>query len=460
MVIRIIRTGFVLLLACSLVWALVLAWWADRLHTPSPRDMLLYMALLPLALLGGYALLRAFIDGLRYPAVPAAAPQPAISAQTSTPPEQLRPALWRPLKASFVHTAQGAGVAQLRNALEAGKRPGPDPQLRDADGFPVFAGRVEALDCDDLAARLDTLASRIGAAPIHQPAIVRALAILEHALPDILAALDEAPTESSATATLAPRLCWFVPQSWPSHCFPMLEAWLLEHREVLEHPPGEIRIVPAASTAELLQVLFGEHPADAGSAPLLVMAAESSLAEDVILGWEHAGTLFNAHNQHGRIPGEAAAALLFGPPRCDPADDIGAARMAEAVRDRRPAPPGTHNSTKDETLSSVRSRAMSQAQLQPEQIGVVIGDIDHRAASAVEVFTALGDEFGHLDPSTDVLALGAGCGDTGIVAPLLALALASELATQDARPALCLFAQDSIDRAAVVVTPAPARPLS
>jgi hypothetical protein len=55
------------LLTFALVWALVLGWWQSNDHQPGKLGIGLYLAALPLALVGGYLLLRGFIDHLKTP---------------------------------------------------------------------------------------------------------------------------------------------------------------------------------------------------------------------------------------------------------------------------------------------------------------------------------------------------------------------------------------------------------
>jgi hypothetical protein len=55
------------LLTFAIIWGLVLAWWQSNDYEPSRVDLALYLGALPFALVGGYFLLRGFIDHLKAP---------------------------------------------------------------------------------------------------------------------------------------------------------------------------------------------------------------------------------------------------------------------------------------------------------------------------------------------------------------------------------------------------------
>lgn len=451
---RSIRIGLVLLLACALLWALELAWWADQELSPSTRDIALYMLGLPLALFGGYWLLRSFIDGLRHPvaATPAPTSPPAV-ATTPPPAEPLAPSF--AIAGGILRTAHGDDASQLLGALGEGKRPVPDAHLADADGFPVFAARIEESDTDAVTEQVDALAGTLGMEPIHRPAILRALAVLDLALPDICAALTVLAADADA-GSVTPRICWFVPQDWHRQNFALLAAWLDSRLATLEDAPYAQTVLPAQSAADLLLQLgadAGQPSADA--APLLVLAASSFLTDDAIATWEGSGELFSGHTQHGRIPGEAAAALLLTPWQAEPTEQA-LPGLGKPAGEKRTQPTGSGGRPQAVALATTRTKALAQHGIEPTQICSIVTDIDHRAERSSEFFAALGDDFEHLDPATEVLATGVACGDTGIVAALLSLIVASELATKHASPVLCMFAQHNIDRTALVVLPATA----
>src|SRR5574343_989071 len=66
------------LLTFALVWALVLGWWQSNDHEPSRMELGLYLAALPLALVGGFLLLRGFIDHLKADPESAAVPHAPV----------------------------------------------------------------------------------------------------------------------------------------------------------------------------------------------------------------------------------------------------------------------------------------------------------------------------------------------------------------------------------------------
>lgn len=454
---RLFRTGTLLLLACVLVWALVLAWWADEERTPSTHDMVLYMAALPLALVGGFVLLKRFIDGLRQAAIAPA----RVDAPPSAPPAPSRSSQTRlALRAGFLRTAAGDDAAQLRKALAAGKRPAPDPEFRDVEGFPVFAARIDGLACDALRCEVDELAGSLQLAPLGDPAMLRALAALELLLGESLDALLAPDHPGSGEAAPVGRVLWFVPQGWPAPAHALLATWLRGRSDDPALALAEPQILPVRSANELARQLAFQAAQIAAGERLLVLATESFLGEDTLLGWGASGRLFSPVHQHGRVPGEASAALLL-----TPCGESGGAQQALAMmsaprcenRSQSADAPGrTHSGV----LSAVLANALESTATEPLRIDTVVSDIDHRATRSSELFAALGADFDHLDPTHDVFAVATSCGDTGIVAALLCIILAGETARERNSPVLCLLAQHALERSALVLTPVAEPPIT
>jgi hypothetical protein len=139
------------LLTFALVWALVLGWWQSNDHQPGKLEIGLYLAALPLALVGGYLLLRGFIDHLKTPVaiqnaeVPGAHDDDPLAAASDRTAAAER-AFTFGLVDAFVLTAGGVSVDDTLAAVDSGKRPEPVTRLLDDSGFPVFAAEVAELD--------------------------------------------------------------------------------------------------------------------------------------------------------------------------------------------------------------------------------------------------------------------------------------------------------------------------
>lgn len=63
----ILKTLGGIVLTTAVVWALVLGWWQANNFQPSKADLLLYLFVLPFSLVGGFLLLRGFIENLKAP---------------------------------------------------------------------------------------------------------------------------------------------------------------------------------------------------------------------------------------------------------------------------------------------------------------------------------------------------------------------------------------------------------
>jgi len=116
------------LLTFALVWGLVLGWWQSNDHAPSQLDLGLYLVVLPLALVGGFLLLRGFIDHLKKP--PEALPRPESGLRDEDPlalatakTAAAERAFTLGLIDAFIVTAGGDTVDDTLAALADGKRP-------------------------------------------------------------------------------------------------------------------------------------------------------------------------------------------------------------------------------------------------------------------------------------------------------------------------------------------------
>lgn len=193
------------LLTLAIVWGLVLAWWQSNDYAPSTIDLVLYLGAIPLALIGGYWLLRGFIEHLKAP-LPVAKP----NVQSAVDDDPLSGARARTAAAersfslclvdAWLNVPAGASADDVVAALEAGKPPEPSAQLTDEAGFPVFVAEVKDIDADGMAERLLAEADPFRQFA-DQPGMVRALALLDDVLEkahgQVNALLEQSPDRKS-----------------------------------------------------------------------------------------------------------------------------------------------------------------------------------------------------------------------------------------------------------------------
>jgi hypothetical protein len=457
---RIVSPALLTMLALALLWALVLGWWQANDHEPGTGELLLHLVLLPAALIGGFWLLRGFIDHLRRPPVEAGASadrvEAADSATTSTTAQAER-RLSLVLLDGQLSCAAGSTAAALVDAVRSARRPGLDDTLVDADGFPVHAARVADLDVE---AVRDALAALDDGSGHDAPGddTLRALALVAQTLPRawpiVLDAIEQVGKE------VAVRLIWLQPPTWSDSMRPLLLRWL-DASLCQGLPAGCLHIATraVANDAEALGVIdeailaLNRSP---GDTLCVVLGAVSHVDETTVQAWQSAGRLLRADTPDGRIPGEAAAVLVLAGEamarRCGDGPAVAIGRVGFARRDtsadagRRAA--GT-------TLGELIDRTLGAAAIAPDAVAVVTADADHRASRQGELMSPLGERFEALDPLQDCPAIGTVCGALEPIGALLALLCAADACRSAGRPALCLSTQHPWRRAAVMTLAIP-----
>lgn len=448
------------LLTLAIVWGLVLAWWQSNDYAPSTIDLVLYLGAIPLALIGGYWLLRGFIEHLKAP--PPVAKQ---SVQSEVDDDPLSGARARTAAAergfslclidAWLKVPAGASADDVLAALDAGKPPEPSSQLTDEAGFPVFVAEVKDIDADGMAERL------LGeAGPIRQfadqPEMVRVLAllndVLEKACGQVNALLKQSPEK------LALQVLCLAPADWhPSH-LPALRAWLTNYWPEFDPARLEITLLPVASEVDAMrqvdETILRANREPSANELFLIVGAASAVNERTVENWAAGQRLFTAKHQHGRIPGEGAVALLLASPalvqRLDLAEATVISRVSHGQRDKRVDAGGRIGGRLIEQLIE---GLLDVTALDSTKITAAISDADHRSGQITEMLEGLGQVFEHLDPIKDCLALGRVNGSLAPIGSLIALACARARVLADDAPILCLSNQHDLDRAVLLAMP-------
>lgn len=448
------------LLTLAIVWGLVLAWWQSNDYAPSTIDLVLYLGAIPLALIGGYWLLRGFIEHLKAP--PPVAKQ---NVQNEVDDDPLSGTRARTAAAecgfslclidAWLNVPAGASVDDVLAALEAGKPPEPSAQLTDEAGFPVFVAEVKDIDADGMAERLLGEAGSIRQLS-DEPSMVRALAllddVLEKACGQVKALLDQSPEK------LVLQVLCLVPADWhPSH-LPAMRLWLGNYWPGFDPARLEIMLLPVASEVDAMRqvdetILRANREASTNEL-FLVVGAVSAVDEQTVESWAAGQRLFTASHQHGRIPGEGAVALLLASPalaqRLDLPEATVISRVSHGQRDKRVDAGGRIGGRLIEQLIE---GLLDVAALDSTKITAAISDADHRSGQITEMLEGLGQVFEHLDPIKDCLAIGRVNGSLSPIAGLVALACARARVLADDAPILCLSNQHDFDRAVLLAMP-------
>lgn len=448
------------LLTLAIVWGLVLAWWQSNDYAPSTIDLVLYLGAIPLALIGGYWLLRGFIEHLKAP--PPVAKQ---SVQSEIDDDPLSGARARTAAAergfslclidAWLNVPAGASAEDVLAALEAGKPPEPSAQLIDEAGFPVFVAEVKDIDADGMAERL------LGeTGPIRQlfdqPGMVRALAllddVLEKACGQVNALLDQSPEKLSLQV-----LC-LVPADWHSSHLPALRLWLTSYWPDLDTARLEITLLPVASEVDAIRqvdetILRANREASANELYLIV-GAVSAVNEQTVDSWAAGQRLFTAKHQHGQIPGEGAVALLLASRALVQGLDLPEATVISRVsHGRRDKHVDAGGRIGGRLIEQLIGGLLDVTALDSTKITAAVCDADHRSGQITEMLEGLGQVFNHLDPIKDCLAIGRVNGSLSPIASLVALACARARVLADDAPILCLSNQHDLDRAVLLAMP-------
>jgi len=402
---------------------------------------------LPLALIGGYFLLRGFIDhvlALQPVAVPAGAAtldeDPVASTRRHRAAAECGLSLG--LLDAWMDTPGGRSGAELWAAVGAGERPRPSARLVDEAGFPVFVAEVEGLDVEGLGERLQ-VGLPAQEAWLASDEVLRSLALLDGVLREALQRIAGLAVRPG----LQLRCICLLPAHWDAAHFPWLHSWL-QRTYFAGFAPGrcELSLVPAADDAAALRqvddicVALNREP-DAERLVLLASAV-SALDARILAGWA----------ARGRVPGEGGVALLLASP-------VQALRLAGGPR----APvqlgrlamgrPGQATGAGGRSLNPLIREVLAAWQLDGAQLMALVGDGGQHASQAIEVLEALAAAGARLDPLADCLATGRVVGSAAPAGGLVALACAASRARACGGPVLCLGNQDDSPRAALLVRP-------
>jgi len=467
-----------LALVSVLVAATVIGVWHFAGARPDERDLVLYLGVLPLAT--AIALLMAWrwqrtrarrrADAAIVPTSPSL-PMEAPAAATMLPDAPVD------LLAAAVMLPIGGDAESAALALAQSRRPGLHPQLRDAQGFPVLAAFVPDLDTEAAADALGS-PSRVQADASGMPAdtaILRALALLEPVAdalllrayaPDTAAAIWQDPTTpygnahllSAAKAAPMLRVRLLLPAAWPQPARQAATQWLVERARMLGHAADAFTVesLPLADGMEtwrLIERLTATIAAEPHDERHLLLATHSGIDARSIAALSLQGALFDSRHPQASIPGEGAAGALLAA-RTDPAE-APVLRLHRCVHAAHAD--GTRSRDAVLRTGELIQRALDTAAQPADRVRALVSDADHRATPATHIAAATAAVFPDLEPLHDCLPLGVSCGDTGIAAPLIALAMAHARALRDDAPAMVIGTDGRSARVALVVSPAAVR---
>ncbi len=477
---------------CCISWVSVLWWWQRSGHSIELQDVVIYLGLLPLALV--LLLLALKWVWQRAGARAAAAAAAAASANTAAPAaaggvissdEQARHTV-----VQLVHAASCSVVGdQISDWLEAaadGKPlPQPDAQLVNGDDLPVLCARIpdKALALEVLRAELDALLPKVHQEQALwqdlQPGehVLRALAALKGPLLSQqewllkLNSIHKASLgESGPSAPRLPQppqpalpgvrvlLGW--PLSWSGFEQAVGRAWV----EALLCGPESglpeayaVNFATLSGSGEELWLRADQMSQPAHRTPwLLVAACHSDVSQergDALLAAQH---LYDATERPGAcVPGEAAAALLLAPADWRPPAGMSlhAVWLHRPALTRRAKPVEAAGRIDHQEIGQAMAQALMAAQIEAPAVAALVCDADQHSPRNAELYGVAVQALAHLDPVQDLRLLGKISGYTGVASWLLVLAAAACATLAHKKTTLALGLADSHLRMALVLKP-------
>ncbi|CDG83175.1 hypothetical protein [Janthinobacterium agaricidamnosum] len=457
-------------------WGGAVWYWRSGKHVPDGTDLALYLLILPLALL------LLFWGGKKLLAMAAAAPAASAAApQAPRQAEQAAPAAALTIVSGALRMPHGATPQELAEALVSRQaRLELDPELTDNDGYPVMTGRIA--DVDELEQQ-ETMAPWLAAQGLDQlrfdPEQWRALALGSAVLDELaravsahagLAAHAEAQAGGRATPGLPPLptllFLPLLPEHWPVAQRDAASQWWLhlitEHgwpaaQLALSLPPSGAQLAPYALINQVAQ----QHRQEQRPCLLLLLACASHIGENSVQDWAARELLFSSRNQSGQVPGEGAAGLLLADAQQGALFDSAPPVLLHGASVASRASSADAKGRIDHLLlTELGAKALARGGAAAAEVSLVAADSGQRASRMSELTGMTGELLPQLDFDTQVLNLGASCGQAGNVTPLAALVLGWQDARDNTGVVLCVSNQQPFQRSAMLVGQGAAPPPS
>lgn len=451
------------------IWAGVIIWWQSSQREISPQEVILYLVVLPVAVLAGFAAFQWYrhrnASGLSAPANLSADDVPAGSAD-----KEENDSTELAILGAWCLTSAGNNLDDFRQALlEKKQRPVPDAGLLGDDGYPLFAARIQDLDTALQEEQADSPA---------REAFLRTFAMLSRLLeqveadwPLVAPALRNAATENGlatlrgsepAARLQEPQLQLQVklitPADFASGEQQRALVWLNETAAALPVAAAELHVelIPAQddATALLLAERFRKEAGSSARA-LLIIAGESSLCPSTVERLESDQRLFAHYRPHGLMLGEAAFAILCANRQAMPFSLLEpACTLGRVASCRRTASADEGGKPSHSSLEAVAGAALDAAKLNGDAIGAIACDADHRSSRVLECIGAMLQHTPQLDAIANRLAVNETCGHTGAASSAGGWVAGIAQTQRTGQPVLVFNVSHAFERAAAVLLPA------
>jgi hypothetical protein len=453
-----IKKTLLTVLVFSLAWGGAVWYWRATNRMPSSDDLLLFLLVLPLAVL-----LLIWL-GAKLVALIAAAPAAAAAAGPDAPaPAAVADAPPLAILGSALRAPHGASADELAAAMADNKASADlDPELVDDTGFPVMTAR--SLDAADagLQEQITEWLAQNGMPDLQfDEEQWRALCMGSGVAAELGAqtVADLLPADGTPPILqLMPVLPvgWQFEQRraaglWLRHV--VVDAgWPLAQVALAAELPGDAR---GASPAAVLGRLAHHAAASNASMVAIMVACSSHLSEDSVDKWAGNATLFTSTQPQGLIPGEGAAGLLLADARQVQALEGAQVILLHMINEERRHNSADEAKRADATLlTNMTTKVLARSHAQADEVAMIVADTGHRTSRVLELMGMATEALPQLDESADVVCVGAASGTCGAVPFMTALALAWHHACERDAPVLCISNEDAYRRCAALIRPA------
>ncbi len=422
-------------------WGGAIVWWRVGGRVPATSEWVLLLFGVPMTvLLAGFAGNKWIAQR---GAVQADTPprQATATASAAASPAQVRHLA---ILATALRAPHGASPEELAAAIADNKaRPDLDRELVDADGFPVLCARCETAHDEALREDVaDWLAAHGGREPHFSDEQWRALALASSVVAELAgrAALEWTVRDDAMPGL---QLLPLLPADWSEGQRAAAAAWL---RHATAQAGWRGAIGAAASDKD---PVAGIAAAGAASGVTLVVAAASHVGEATVARWASEQMLFTAAQPQGKMPGEGAVGLLLA----GASDGQAVALLAPLVEVQVETPADAHRRGTARVLADLVERMLADAGGDAGDVAMIVADTGHRSRPVYELMEYAATTMRQLDGGEDIVRVGAGSGDCGVVAFVTALALGAHYAGVRQAPVLCLANEVPGRRIAALVRP-------
>lgn len=453
-------------LAFGASWFGAIWYWRSTNRMPATGELATYLVVVPLALLAGFWLLAK--GTTVWQARSADADAAAAANATPAPVVQAGHA---PAAAPVLHIAaatlrvpHGESAAELADAMAANAaRAELDAALQDDDGFPVMCARAAFVDEGAMeetirAWRDDEALPPLAAGAEYWRALALATPVMRELAMTAASHASLAAKGSPAQAVPMLQLALLLPAGWPTPWRDAAGLWLQQQAVDMGWPRqrSAVTVYPDTAPGALLAAMHGS------GLPCftLLLACASHVGSDTVNQWAARNQLFTAKQPQGSIPGEGAAGvLLASSEHAARLDALSAPAPQLAAIHAGNAPAAGAGSSGSRGGSALTQLAQSSCQTAAAQTvpARIVADTGHRSERVMELMAAAHALLPGLDPTQDIVTLGATTGHAGSAGAVAALAYAvHEIQTGQAgnAPVLCLTNEDPQQRCAVLITPA------